>query len=198
MSLAALVHTELRVVSDARALTFKGARGKALGTMRVVRSPMRRLREATFRKRLARLSVDPTELETLWRVEVGGRHVVDVVHLFPHNVFAPTGTPPGRGYEVRSPQGRVIGFTDQRGRVLLPTLLYRNASGELLVQAALEAMRSRLSFRDADGRTLLDLSRRFLGRESWRTLWLGPDLGPDVRNALAACLLVAVLWAPRS
>lgn len=198
MALGALVHGELRVAITARATTFRGSRGKTLGTLRVVRTPLRRLTEAAFRRRVARLAVDATELESVWRAEVGGRPVADVVHLFPHNVFAPAGTPPGRGYEVRSPKGRVLGFTDQRGRLVSPTLLYHDAAGPLRVRAVLGGMRTRLTFEDPDGRPLFDLSRRPFAREGWRALWISPDLDDETREALGACLLVALLWATRT
>lgn len=197
MSLGHLPSPDLRVHAGFRSVGFRVG-GATVATLRVQRSPLDVLTQKALRSRVLRLEVEGPELDTVWRAEVGGHHVGDVVHLFPHNVLTPTGTPPGRGYEVRTPKGKVLGFTDQTGRFLSPSLLFHDGSGALQVRVVLGALRTRLSFQDPEGGPLMDLMRRIAAKESWRAMWLRPDLDEATREVLGASLLVTLLWAPRT
>ena len=132
----------------------------------------------------------------MWKVEVGGRHVADAVHLFPANLLTPQGFAKGRGFELRDLKGVVLGYTDQtrqhRGR-REHTLLYRNGKGELLAQCTARSFKRHLTFAGPDGAARFDLVR---GRRPvmWEAPWVRAGLTETEREALGGLLVLALLW----
>jgi hypothetical protein len=195
-SLADLVAPDLSVavISLRRRVILAG--GRELGTISLERSPLLRAMDQPFRRRLLRLDVESPELDSVWRIEVGGRPLADAVHLFPANLFTPQGLAKGRGFELRDPKGVVIGYTDQtrqsRGR-RAPTLLYRDGRGQLKAQCTAEGFRRHLTFAGADGAARFDLVR---GRRPvmWEAPWVRASIPEEERAALGGLLILALLW----
>lgn len=194
-ALAQLIQPQLRLYSGFRSYDARTRDGADLATLRIARSPLTALLDRSFVARLRKLDFEGRDLETVWRFELRGKHVADVVHLFPHNL-KPQGSPPGRGFEVRMPSGEVLGFSDQEGRFFSPKLLYRDGTGQHRVSCTARSLRSRLAFESTRGEPLMDCGRPRSRKERWQVSWLRPDLDEATRLHLAGCLLIALLWKP--
>lgn len=192
--LSALCVKGLSIRTVLRTSTFLSERGEVLGTLSVSRSPIGRLTDPAFRKRLVRLEIDTPELDTVLGLEVLGTRVADVVHVFPHNVPFAQGGPAGRGLELRDPDGKVLAYADPKRRGFETVFEVRDAEGALTVRVTASGFKSHLSFERASGGALMDLSRRPKRPDMRDATWLADGLGDDDCEALAEALVLALLW----